>query len=545
MKYIKYSLLAAIVAGVFSVGSLHAQQQRAKPNIMVILIDDVGYSDIGCFGSEIATPNLDKLAQGGVKMTQFYNNARCCPTRATLLTGLYPHNAGIGWMTGTNMGEPGYIGELNQNCVTLAQVLKPAGYDTYATGKWHVAANTNNYAGPKYNWPLQRGFDRYFGIVPGGASYFAPKALTSGNNNVKPGKGFYLTDAIADTTVKYIHEQAPKKDPFFMYVAFTAAHWPLHAKPEDIKKYEGKYLTGWDNIRKTRYAKQQAMGLFDKSVKFNERDADVPAWESIPEGDRALWAKRMAIYAAQIDCMDQGVGRIIKALKETGQYDNTFIIFLSDNGACAEFIDRTKGPIEELGTNKSYESYRINWANASNTPFKLYKHWVHEGGISAPCVVSWPKHLAHPGTIINTPTHIMDVMPTFMELSGATYPTTFNGKDIHPLLGRSFIPLLKGNVMPDRTIFWEHEANRAVRTNEWKLVSKGKTTPPYTTPWELYNMANDRAETNNLAAKYPDRVKDMAAQWDKWAAANNVLPLNGLPGGKRKGKAQAKGGAED
>lgn len=533
MKF-KSILVIAFVASISRFNLLYAQQ-KTRPNIIVILSDDMGYSDIGCFGSEIATPNLDKLAENGIRMSQFYNNARCCPTRASLLTGLYPHMAGIGWMTGTNMNLPGYQGELNDHCLTIAQVLKPAGYDTYALGKWHVAANLKD-DGPKQNWPLQRGFDQYFGIIPGAANYFNPKGLTVGNTNIKADKNFYLTDAISDTSAKYIRQQALKKvkNPFFMYVAYTAAHWPLQAKQKDIKKYEDRYLTGWDNLRKERYAKQQASGLIDKSVGLNDRDAVVPAWKDIPESDRKLWAKRMAVYAAQIDCMDQGIGRIIKTLKENNLYDNTIIIYLADNGACAEFMSRNQGSIEELGTGKSYESYRINWANASNTPFKLYKHWVHEGGISTPCIISWPKHITNPGSINNTPTSIIDFMPTFMELSGAKYPSVFNGQKINPLPGRSFLPLLKAIDLPDRSIFWEHEANRAVRTKEWKLVSKGTTIKPYTGPWELYNMVNDRAEINNLAVKYPERVKEMAAMWNKWAESNNVFPLNGSSGSNRK-----------
>lgn len=542
MKIIKSILAIACVAGTSHSDLLHAQQMM-RPNIIVILSDDMGFSDIGCFGSEISTPNLDNLAKNGIRMSQFYNNARCCPTRASLLTGLTPHNAGIGWMTGTNQNLPGYQGDLNNNCLTIAQVLKPSGYDTYALGKWHVAANLKD-DGPKHNWPLQRGFDQYYGIIPGAANYFNPKGLTEGNTTITSGKNYYLTDAISDTSAKFIRQQALKKDknPFFMYVAYTAAHWPLQAKQQDIKKYEDRYKKGWDVLRKERYAKQLVCGIIDKSVGLNERDTEVPAWESIPESDRNLWAKRMAVYAAQIDCMDQGIGRIIKSLKENNLYDNTLIIYLADNGACAEEISRNKSTLEELGTGKSYESYRINWANASNTPFKLYKHWVHEGGITAPCIISWPNHIAKPGSVNKTPTHLIDFMPTFMELAGAKYPSTYNGQKIHPLPGRSFLPLLTGNELPDRPIFWEHEANRAMRTNEWKLVSKGTTQKPYTGPWELYNMVNDRAETSNLAAKYPERVKEMAASWNKWAEANNVFPLDGSSGANRKNT--GKGGQE-
>ena len=503
-------------------------QKSSRPNIILILADDMGYSDIGCFGSEIETPNIDKLAAKGLRMSQFYNNARCCPTRASLLTGLYPHKAGMGHMTGNPTKEPGYAGDLNDKCVSIAQVLKPAGYSTYATGKWHVSNNVKD-NGPKHNWPLQRGFDKYYGIIPGAANYFDPAGLKNSNDPVKPGKDFYLTDALSDTAASYIqqHKDSKKQNPFFMYVAYNAPHWPLHAKDKDIKKYADKYSIGWDKLREQRYRKQQKTGLLEASAKLNQRDAELPAWDSIPESEKEMWAKRMAVYAAQVDCLDQGVGRIIQALKKNNLFDNTLIIFLSDNGGCAEFISRSDKTINALGTEDSYESYRINWANASNTPFKLYKHWVHEGGISAPCIVSWPNMIANKGTVVNTPAHLIDLMPTFVSLSAATYPQTFNGHNILPLPGKSLLSIIKGEKNAgQRPIFWEHEANRAVRLGNWKLVSKGTKTKPYTGPWELYDIAADRSETNNLAKSQPGKVKELEAMWNKWATDNNVFPLN-------------------
>lgn len=520
-------------------------QKTSRPNIIVILADDMGYSDIGCFGSEIETPNIDKLAGNGIRMSQFYNTARCCPTRAALLTGLYPHMAGMGHMTGNPTKEPGYAGDLNDKCVTIAQVLKPAGYSTYATGKWHVANNVKD-NGPKHNWPLQRGFDKYFGIIPGAADYFDPKGLKNGNDPVIPGKDFYLTDALSDTAASYIqqHKNNKKQNPFFMYVAYNAPHWPLHAKEKDIKKYENKYLIGWDKLREQRYRKQQKTGLLDASAKLNPRDADVPAWDSIPENEKLLWAKRMAVYAAQVDCLDQGVGRIIQALKKNNLFDNTLIIFISDNGGCAENISREDKTITALGTGNSYESYRINWANASNTPFKMYKHWVHEGGISAPCVVSWPNMIANKGLVVNTPAHLIDLLPTFINISGAKYPTNFNGQDIAPLAGKSLLNIIKGEKnSSERPIFWEHEANRAVRLGKWKLVSKGTKTKPYTGTWELYDIKVDRSETNDLAKSQPEKVKELDAMWNKWATENNVFPLNGKNNAER--EKAAKNATED
>ncbi len=535
--YLK-SLFFIISITVISLVVVHAQKP-SRPNIIVILADDMGYSDIGCFGSEIETPNIDKLAGKGLRMSQFYNNARCCPTRASLLTGLYPHMAGMGHMTGNPMSEPGYAGDLNDQCVTIAQVLKPAGYATYATGKWHVSANVKD-NGPKHNWPLQRGFDKYYGIIPGAANYFNPKGLKNGNDPVKTGNDFYLTDALSDTAASYINRHAAnkKQDPFFMYVAYNAPHWPLHAKEKDIKKYIDKYSIGWDKLRDQRYRKQQQTGLLESSAKLNPRDADVPAWDDIAGSEKKIWAKRMAVYAAQVDCLDQGVGRIVQALQKNNLFDNTLIIFLSDNGGCAEFISRDDKTIDGLGTEESYESYRINWANASNTPFKLYKHWVHEGGISAPCVVSWPGMISNKGRIVNTPAHVIDLLPTFINLSGASYPTTFNGHNIAPLLGKSLSGIIKGeNNFPERPIFWEHEANRAMRMGKWKLVSKGTNIKPYTGPWELYDISADRSETNDLAKAQPAKAKELEAMWTKWATDNRVFPLDGRKGGDRvKGK---------
>jgi len=523
---------------------LHAQKS-VRPNIVVILADDMGYSDIGCYGSEIETPNLDKLAGNGLRMSQFYNNARCCPTRASLLTGLYSHRAGMGWMTGTDMKEPGYAGDLNNECVSIAQVLKPAGYATYATGKWHVSTNTKN-DGPKHNWPLQRGFDKYYGIIPGAANYFDPVGLKSGNEPIKTGDGFYLTDALSDTAASYIqqHTANNKQNPFFMYVAYNAPHWPLHAKEKDIQKYLDKYSSGWDKLREERYRKQQKIGIPGASAKLNPRDAEVPAWNSIPESEKMMWIKRMAVYAAQIDCMDQGIGRIIEALKKNNVFDNTLIVFLSDNGGCAEFISRDDTSINALGTKASYESYRTNWANASNTPFKLYKHWVHEGGISTPCVVSWPAMISDKGGIVNTPAHLIDLMPTFINVAQADYPLTFNGHNIAPLAGKSLLSIIKNEKnFPQRPLFWEHEANRAVRFGNWKLVSKGTNIKPYTGPWELYDISMDRSETKDLAKTYPDKVKELDIMWNEWAAKNQVLPINGMKGPERT-KAFAKNAGE-
>lgn len=495
------------------------------------MADDMGFSDVGCYGSEISTPNIDRLAENGLRFKQFYNTGRCCPTRASLLTGLYSHNAGMGYMTGYDQNVPGYRGDLNRNCVTVAEALKPAGYKSYVSGKWHVCSNIKP-NGSQENWPLQRGFDGYYGILQGSGSYFTPKTLTSGNTRINAGNEYYLTDAITDSAVEFIEKE--KKQPFFLYVAYTAPHWPLHAKEADIKKYMKLYEQGWDKLREERFKKQLKLGILDKSTKLSSRDDSVPAWKDIPQKDRALWVKRMAIYAAQIDCMDQGIGRISETLKKNGLTDNTMVIFLADNGGCAEYVSRSAVTLDKLGTDESFESYRGSWANLSNTPFRLYKTRVHEGGIHTPFIVSWPGHIASKGSVIeNKPAHVIDLMPTFLAAAGAEYPSAYMGKKIHGVNGVSLLPVFEGKGIADRILYWEHEGNRAIRVKDWKMVSKSSEKKPYVGPWELYNLAEDKTELNDLASKYPAKVKEMEALWTRWAKENNVFPINGTDMGTR------------
>ena len=530
---------------------------ETRPNIIIIMADDMGYSDIGCYGGEIKTPNLDALAANGMRFTQFYNTARCCPTRATLLTGLYAHQAGIGHMT-SNYGIPQYQGFLNKECLTIAEALKPAGYRTYMSGKWHVTPKVKA-TDPKDNWPRQRGFDKFFGTIHGAGSFFDPNSLTRGNTQItpendpgyKPKGTWYYTDAISDNTVNYLKshfEDYPDK-PFFHYVAYTAAHWPMQALPEDIAKYEGKYDDGYDPTYQARLKKMKQLGLID------------PKWE-IP-GPIGDWSKVelkewesacMEVYAAMVDNMDQGIGRIVQALKDHKQLDNTLILYLQDNGGCAEGFGRGKlvGPLErpakptlkpmgkdELQTNmvplQSRDGYPLrrgdgvmpgppetevgygqNWANVSNTPFREYKHWVHEGGISTPLIAHWPKGIAGKNTWAKDPTHLIDLMATCIDLGKATYPSTKI-----PVEGTSLVPALKGSpIKRGKPIFFEHEGNRAVRDGKWKLVAKsvkGK--------WELYNIPADRTEMNNLADKNPDRVKTMTAQYETWAKERGIVPF--------------------
>jgi arylsulfatase len=487
-----------------------AAAEPARPNIVLILADDMGFSDLGCYGSEIATPNLDRLAAGGLRFTQFYNTARCCPTRAALVTGLYSHQAGVGHMV-EDKGHPGYQGHLNDRCVTIAEVLRPAGYRTYMAGKWHVGED-------RPNWPVDRGFDRSYSLISGGTNYFRldpGRKLARDDKLITPDKDWYITDAITDNAAAFLHEHKGDK-PFFLYVAYTAPHWPLHALPADIAKYRGKYKEGWDALRKKRQQTMIEMGLVDARWPLTPRDATVPAWEDATEReDKDL---RMAVYAAQIDRLDQGVGKILAELKAIGAERNTLLLFLSDNGGCAEIIARSAKPDAQVGTADSFLSYGVGWANASNTPFRLYKHWVHEGGIATPLIAHWPGVITKAG-LTDQPGHVIDLMATCADVAGAEYPRKFKDHDITPLEGKSLRPIFEGKTRPGHeAIFWEHEGNKAVRMGKWKLVEK------YKGEWELYDLVNDRTELTNLAAKEPERVKEMAAKWEAWARRANVLP---------------------
>lgn len=513
--------------------ALDAQQR--KPNVVVIMADDLGFSDIGAYGAEIATPNLDSLSRTGIRLKQFYNTGRCCPSRASLLTGRYSHNTGMGYMTGFDQGVDGYRGDLSRETMTIAESLKPAGYRSYMSGKWHLATSTKP-NGDKSNWPVQRGFDRFFGTLVGSGSYFTPKTLTSGNKAVKPMKNFYLTDAISDSAAGFINEHAVQhpSNPFFLYVAYTAPHWPLHAKEEDIQKYMKLYEQGWDALRKKRYKKQLQLGVVDKQYPLSLRHDTVPAWKDIPEADKQLWVKRMATYAAQVDCMDQGIGRIMEALKKNNLSENTMVVFLADNGGCAEYLNQLDSTLEKLGTDESYQSYRDPWANLSNTPFRLFKTRLHEGGIHSPFIVSWPGHTAAAGSIVqNKPAHIIDLMPTILDAAGISDVYSAHHTNNHPLDGVSLLSTFKGTSFLDRILYWEHQANRAIRYQDWKLVSMSSEEEPYIGSWELYHLKDDKTELKDLSSRYPEKVKDLEQLWKKWASENKVFPLNGTDLKKR------------
>jgi arylsulfatase len=567
--FVLFAAAAALVCG-FRTEARPAGRPAPRPNILVILSDDMGYSDLGCYGGEVSTPYLDALAKDGLRFTQFYNTARCCPTRAALLTGLYPHQAGVGHMM-DDRGNDGYRGDLNRRSLTIAEALRPAGYRSYAAGKWHVTRHTK-LEGPKHNWPLQRGFERFYGTIHGGGSYFDPSTLTRDNTAISPfadpeyrPETYYYTDAIAEHAARFIreHRRTSPEAPFFLYVAFTAAHWPMHALPEDIAKYHGKFDGGYAAVREARVARMRALGLLSDSWEVSPQAGD---WSQVE--DKAWEARCMEVYAAMVDRMDQGVGRIVAELKAQGVFDETLVLYLQDNGGCAEAMGRSgtkehpEAPRAERptlpplakeallpvgsvppqtrdgypvlmgrkvlpGPADTYIAYGQAWANASNTPFREYKHWVHEGGISTPLIAHWPRGIAaaRRGELEWAPGHVIDILATCLDLAGAEYPAERDDEKLKPPEGVSLAPTFRGEPLErSQPLFWEHEGNRAVRDGEWKLVAKeGK-------PWELYDLDRDRTEQHDLAAQHPERVKDLAAKWDAYAARCDALPLGGWRG---------------
>ncbi len=510
--------------GMFMVNCLFAQQDNfEKPNILLIMADDMGFSDIGCYGGEIQTPNLDRLADNGVRFKQFYNAARCCPTRASLLTGLYPHQTGIGHMTNTptnptqhNYGYPGYLGYLNQKCATIAEMLKSNNYSTLMCGKWHLG-----YHGTE-KWPLQRGFDEFYGILAGAANYFnpeKPRGLMLGNDTIPPANDYYITDAFTDNAIQFLKNTDKEEKPFFLYLAFTSPHWPLHALKEDIDKYRGKYSNGWTKMRNARLKKMKKIGLLQSDVELSDQAG--PEWSDFSEKEKTEMDLRMAIYAAQIDRMDQNIGKLINHLEKSGELDNTMIIFLSDNGACAEGGMLGGGKSENLESKKGFLlSYGEAWANASNTPFKMYKHWVHEGGISTPLIVHWPKGIPDSKNCkwIEQFAFLPDIAASIKEVTNTRYPKKYNGNKINKLVGQNiFSAILDDKPIHEKPVFWEHEGNCAVRDKDFKLVKK------YLGEWELYNLKTDRAEAFNLIDKMPELANCLVKKFNTWKDKSNVI----------------------
>jgi arylsulfatase len=543
--------MCVVAALLLRVDLVNAQSRGnlSRPNIIVILADDLGFSDLGCYGSEISTPNLDKLAAGGLRFTQFYNTPRCCPSRAALLTGLYPQEAGIGAMM-EDRGIPGYLGELNHKCVTIAEVLRASGYHTLMAGKWHVAhvifdgkkqlnfESDKPFWENKAGWPLQRGFEEYYGTIHGVSSYYDPFSLVHNNSIIKAvGTNFYYTDAISAHAVADIRKYGGGDKPFFLYVAFTAPHWPLQAPAEDIARNKQTYQAGWDVISANRYRRQIETGIIDPNWRISPRDERVSAWENTT--NKEWQANRMATYAAMVERLDNGIGQILSALREKNIEQNTLVLFLSDNGACAEVIQpnfydipsktRDGHPIQVgnitaiwAGPESVWQSYGAPWANVSDTPFRLYKHFNHEGGISTPFIAYWPAMIQGKGRITRQIGHITDIMSTCLDAAGVPYPDSYAGHPVLPAEGSSLLPVFRGKTRDVHPLFWEHEGNRAMRMGKWKLVSR------YPNDWELYDTEADRTELTNQSKTLPDEVKTLSALYQQWAKRCDVVPPNRL-----------------
>jgi arylsulfatase A-like enzyme len=527
----------AYMAVLFSVLIQGCSYGEQRPNILLILADDMGYSDLGCYGGEIRTPHLDHLAANGIRFTQFYNTARCSPTRASLLTGLYPHEAGIGLLTGRNMGA-GYQGYINESCVTIPEVLSEAGYFTGMAGKWH-AGNL------RVAWPENRGFQRFFGIHNYVDSYF--KVL--GNCEVfedgkilipetefpqlggDPAREWYTTDVFTNKAIQFMDEALEQDKPFFQYVAFNAPHWPLEAPDDVIAEYLDMYGDGYEALRREKYRRMTEMGLVSE-------DWDLPAqatpdWEQLGDSAKLNTQFRRAIYAAQVDVMDQNIGKLVSHLEKRNILDKTVIIFLSDNGCSAEPQEDIFGWSWEENSRWNYPDWRRNsaregasqglvWSCASNAPFRMFKRYTHEGGISTPLIIHWPDGIKNRGGWDDKPGHLVDIMATCLELGETEYPDSFNSHQIKTLRGISLVKNLKGEAGdPHPALYWEHEGHGAIRMGKWKLVALHAKDDD---SWELYDLEKNRTETRNLAQELPDKVAEMLKLWKVWAAETNVLP---------------------
>lgn len=509
--------LYAVFFGLYE-NSLAADSESQRPNIVIVLVDDMGFSDIGCYGGEIETPNLDAMAAHGLRFTQFYNSGRCCPTRASLMTGLHPHQVGIGHMTEPPerpLGVEGpYQGNLNEQCTTLAEVLHDADYHTLMVGKWHLGYHS------KDDWPLQRGFDKFLGGIAGAFNYFKPsgdRGLTMGNEPYEADDDFYATDTFTDVACQFISEADQEDDrPFFLYLAYNAPHWPLNTKMAEYRKYKGKYRQGWEALMGTRLEKQKKLGLFSGEIVPAPHVG--PEWDSLSDQQQDELDSIQAAYAGCIDSIDQNIGKLTSHLKSIGQLDNTLIFFLSDNGACQE--GGKLGQFKEKWLENPPQGTAgirqgLAWANASNTPFRLYKHFVHEGGACTPMIAHWPAGIPSEanGQFVRNHAYLPDFMATCVELSGARYPA-----NLPPCVGKSLVPAMKGSSDPihSEPIFWEHEGNAAMRIGSWKLVKE------YKKPWELYNLASDRTEMNNLANVRQEKRDELVAKWEAWATVHQV-----------------------
>jgi len=525
-----------------------------RPNILLILADDLGFSDVGCYGGEVRTPNIDALAAGGLRFTQFYSAARCCPSRAALMTGLYPHQAHVGDMVDEyarkvreTLSTPAYSDRLNPSAPTIAEVLRAAGYRTGMSGKWHLGYRTNE-------WPAARGFDRSFALIEGAMNYYGlgmqhtgvitnPPMAMDHAVFIPPREGFFATDAFTDYAARFIQEGASNAAPIFFYLAYTAPHWPLQAGPKTIAKYRGKFKSiGWDKLREERYERLAKEGIIDSRWPLAPRPANVRPWDEATPERQDQWDHEMAIYAAQIDEMDQGIGRVMDALRMAGREENTLVVFLSDNGGAAEDPNRSL-PGSVLGTRESYRGYGIGGAHISSSPFRKTKKFTHEGGIAVPLIMRWPGAMPQPGPgrLTHTVSHLIDIMPTCLEVARMGFPSRFNGRGTLPMEGISLAPLFAPGQTLSRpkALFWEHEGHKAVRNGKWKLVAS------FNDPWELYDMEDDRAELRDLRSAQPQVAGEMIALYEGWARRVGVkswpLPAAGAASVKTSSTAAPQG----
>ena len=485
----------------------------AAPNIVMIMADDMGYSDLGCYGGEIPTPNLDRLGYGGMRLTNYHTNNMCVPTRGTLMTGI---QSDVALQSGV----------MHPRAATVAQSLHAAGYHTLMSGKWHLAKSLEDVP----NMPCQKGFDRYYGMLFGSADYWQVFGLMRDNEHVPEEcnrDDFYLTDAISDNAVSFLKDAESRDQPLFLYLAYTAAHWPLHAFPEDIERHKGKYAEGWDVLRERRHARMKEMGVVNPDWDLSPRNEQVPAWEDEPHKE---WQqRRMEVYAAQVEAMDRGIGRVLAELERQGKLDNTLVCFQIDNGGChveytpdrkGDFLFETTrdgrpmqpGNVPEImpGPEGTFQSYGYGWANASNTPFRMYKQFDHEGGIRTPLIAHWPG-VIEAGSKSDALAHVIDLAPTFLEAAGAPALTQAYEGEALPFDGRSLLPVLKGgNREPPKQLYWRWNHGRAFRKGKWKIVAADKG------EWELYDMEADGTELHDLAAEMPDKVAELDAAWTAW-----------------------------
>lgn len=514
LKYIAICIIALTVPR-----NTLAQDADLPPDIVIIVVDDIGFSDFGCYGGEIPTPNIDKIAAKGIRFTEFYAENMCLPSRTALLTGQYHLN--------------GFDYKRN---ITIAEGLSKKAYRKYAVGKWHNdGEDFETY--PERSAPLERGFDHFYGTPLGAGSFFAPLKLSRdgvpAENDWKENKDFYYTDAISNNAINYINETS-QGTPLFLYIAYTAAHWPLHALPKDIEEQKGRYAKGWDSLRVERFERMKSLGIIDPDVKLSPRHPQIPSWEQ--EKEKAWQERRMEVYAAQIAVMDRGIGSIIKTLEETGRLDNTLLMFMVDNGAChveytpdrkgAALNDKTRegqplkvGNVPNVmpGPEDTWQSYGYGWANASNTPFRMFKQYSHQGGIKVPLIIQWPKVIKKGNQINRKLTHIIDILPTALDAAKIEYPDKYENRKIDPADGKSLVPILQGDEYEGHDyLCWSYSHGKAIRQGNWKLVKSDDA------PWELYNIHKDPVELENLVEINPEKVRELEILFNSWLKTDRI-----------------------